>query len=124
MRKDKRWSIFKCQRCGKCCAEIGLPSDPESIFEIAEYLDLTIEQVIDKYYGRMDDDGRAWISDDSKRTPCPFLETNGDMKCCSIYKVRPSGCRAYPLDSDFGRNGIDCVAAELVYKKLREKDGV
>ena len=98
MRKDKRWKFFKCQQCGKCCAEIGLPYDPESIFKIAEYLDLTIEQIIDKYYGRMDDDGKTWISDDSKRTPCPFLETNGDMKLCSIYEVRPSGCRAYPLD--------------------------
>jgi Fe-S-cluster containining protein len=121
MRQDRRWKYFKCQQCGKCCAEIGLPYDPKSIFKIAEHLDLTIEQVIDKYYGRMVDDGKAWEPDDRKRTPCPFLKTNRDVKFCLIYAVRPSGCRLYPFDTDFGRNGVECAAAEIVYARLREE---
>jgi Fe-S-cluster containining protein len=123
MRKAKRWGYFKCQQCGKCCAGIGLPYDPESIYKIAEYLNLSIDQVIEKYYGRIVEAGKSWESDDNKRTPCPFLKTNGELKFCSIYEVRPSGCKSYPLDTDFGRNGVDCKAAEIVYTKLREEEG-
>ena len=46
MRLDKRWNLFKCQRCGKCCIEIGLPYDPERVFEIAKFLNLSVEEVI------------------------------------------------------------------------------
>lgn len=123
MPQSRQWELFKCQQCGKCCAEIGLPYDPESIFEIARYLDLTIDQVIDKYYGRIVDEGKAWESEDYKRTPCPFLVADGDMKCCTIYSVRPSGCKLYPFETDFGRAGVDCKAAEIVYAKIREEEG-
>lgn len=122
MRQDKRWKYFKCQQCGRCCTEIGLPYDHKNIFEIAEHLSLTIEQVINEYYGQVVDNGKAWESDDCKRTPCPFLRINGDMKFCSIYEVRPPGCRLYPFDTDFGRNGVDCPAAAIVYEKLREEE--
>lgn len=122
MRKDRRWELFKCRRCGKCCAEIGLPYDPESIFQIADHLNLSIDEVINKYYGRTIDDGKAWKSEDHKRTPCPFLIADGDIRCCAIYSVRPSGCKFYPFDTDFGRAGVDCKAEEAVCAKLREKD--
>lgn len=119
---DKRWSLFKCLRCGKCCVEIGLPYDPKSIFDIAKHLDLTVHQVLEKYYGRIVEEGKSWESEDNKRTPCPFLKTDGHVKCCSIYSVRPIGCRLYPFDTDFGRAGVDCKAAEAVFEKLREEE--
>jgi Fe-S-cluster containining protein len=122
MIQDRRWDLFKCQRCGKCCVEIGLPYDPESIFEIAKFLDLKVDQVIEKYYGRISDDGKAWESEDYKRAPCPFLSADGDIKSCSIYSVRPLGCRLYPFDTDFGRAGIDCPGARIVYEKLEEEE--
>jgi Fe-S-cluster containining protein len=97
------WELFECKRCGRCCIEIGLPWDPERISEIAQFLNLTYEHVIERYYGRIvkDEDGRIreeeedLISkifgeedncipqkevgrkylefEDRKRTPCPFL---------------------------------------------------
>jgi Fe-S-cluster containining protein len=120
MRQDRRWDLFTCQRCGKCCVE--LPYDPDSIFEIAKFLGINVEQAIAKYYGRIVEDGKAWESEDYKRTPCPFLTAIGDMKSCAIYSVRPLGCRLYPFDTDFGRAGIDCDAAEKVYATLRKED--
>ena len=47
----------------KCCIEIGLPYDPESIFKIAKFLDIEVGQAIEKYYGRIVEDGKAWESD-------------------------------------------------------------
>jgi len=121
MLQDRRWDLFECQRCGKCCVQIGLPYDPESIFEISKFLNLEVEQVIEKYYGRFTQNRKAWESETHKRRPCPFLSMDGDRKSCSIYSVRPLGCRAYPFDTDFGRQGVDCPGAELVYAKLEEK---
>lgn len=105
---DPRWEIFNCRRCGKCCAEIGLPWDPNRISEIAEFLGVSVDQAIERYYGTLVDDGQCWDSDDNKRTPCPFLESSPERKRCSIYAVRPEGCRIYPLETDAGRQGVDC----------------
>jgi len=118
MRHDRRWDLFECQRCGKCCTEIGLPYDPESIFKIAESLKIEVGQVIEKYYGRITEIGKSWESEIHKRRPCPFLRVDGDRKSCAIYSVRPMGCKAYPFETDFGRQGVDCPGAELVYAKL------
>jgi len=123
MQKNRRWELFKCTRCGKCCTEIGLPYDPESIYRIAEYLGLEVAKVIEKYYGRIIEDAKEWESEDSKRTPCPFLKTDGDFNSCTIYLVRPSGCKLYPFDTDGGRAGVECSAAEVVYANLLEEDG-
>lgn len=122
MRQDRRWVLFECQRCGKCCTEIGLPYDPDSIFEIAKFFNLTVAQVIEKYYGRIVEERKKWEPEDHKRTPCPFLAADGDIKSCSIYSVRPLGCRLYPFETDGGRAGVDCAAAEKVYAILREED--
>ena len=121
MRQDRRWELFECRRCGRCCIEIGLPYDPESIFEIARSLDLSVDEVIERYYGRVSDDRKSWISEDEKRTPCPFLETEADKKACTIYSVRPKGCRLYPFNTDFGRQGVDCPAAKIVYNRLEDE---
>ncbi|OGP54375.1 MAG: hypothetical protein A2Y65_09265 [Deltaproteobacteria bacterium RBG_13_52_11] len=123
MRQDRRWEIFECHRCGKCCVEIGLPYDPDIIFEIAQFLDLTVDQVIERYYGRVTEDREFWVSEDHKRTPCPFLKSDGDgKKTCAIYQVRPMSCRLYPFDTDSGRQGVDCPGAKIVYARLEEEE--
>ena len=48
MPKDKRWELFECKRCGVCCTGINVPYDPNSIFEIAEYLNLTFKKGVKK----------------------------------------------------------------------------
>ena len=122
MREDRRWDLFECQRCGKCCVEIGLPYDTKSIFEISEFLNLEVSQVIEKYYGRIMEIVKPWEPEIQKRRPCPFLRVDGERKSCPIYSVRPLGCRAYPFATDLGRQGVDCPGAEIVYAKLEEEE--
>ena len=55
-----------------------------NIFKIAEYLRLTIDEVIDKYYGHRTEDRQSLISDDRKRTPCQFLKRDGKKMTCEI----------------------------------------
>jgi Fe-S-cluster containining protein len=122
MLQDRRWNLFECQRCGKCCFEIGLSYDPESIFQISRFLSLEVGQVIEKYYGRIIEIGKSWEPEIHKRRPCRFLLVDGDRKSCRIYPVRPMGCRAYPFETDLGRQDVDCPGAELVYTKLEEEE--
>lgn len=113
------WKYFTCQRCGKCCCQIGLPYDSQSWFNIADFLNISVKQVIEKYYGTLSLDGSEWVSDDSKRIPCPFLKTIDGHLSCEIYSIRPDGCKLYPIDTDFGRNGIDCPAWKIAFTKLK-----
>ena len=122
MNGDERWELFECHRCGKCCTEIGLPFDPERLSQIADYLEMTIEHAYFKYYVRRTEDGKGLEWDDQKRTPCPFLKCVGEKIACAIYPVRPMGCRAYPFDTDGGRQGVDCPGAKVVYEKLDQDE--
>lgn len=118
--KRKCWELFECQRCGRCCIEYGLPPpniylDGERISIIARHLDLTDDQIIEKYYGRIKGDGIYEI-EEHKRKPCPFLKSETDnQKTCTIYEVRPRGCRDFPYDTE--GVGHICPAAQ----KAREK---
>lgn len=122
MQKDRRWELFDCERCGKCCIEIGLPYDSESIFEIARFLNSTVDKVIEKYFGCIIENSKSWKPEDHKRTPCPFLKADGDRKACAIYPVRPMGCKLYPFETDFGRQDVDCPGAKIVYNRLKEEE--
>lgn len=126
MQQGKRWELFECQRCGRCCNKHGLPhdiyNDGERFSEIAQFLKLTVEQVIEKYYGRITEDGEHWESEDHKRTPCPFLRLEaGNKTTCIIYEVRPRGCRLYPFDT--GRGGVDCPGARIAHERFFRKTG-
>jgi Fe-S-cluster containining protein len=112
------WKYFHCQRCGSCCTQIGLPYDPEKIFEMANFLEMSVNDVIENYYGRLTPDSTQWVSNDSKRTPCPFLELSEGKYFCKIYSVRPNGCRLYPIDTDGGRGGVDCPGWQIAFSKL------
>ncbi|NOR26473.1 MAG: hypothetical protein GQ542_19205 [Desulforhopalus sp.] len=80
MREDKRWKYFECKRCGHCCTSIDLPHDPKSIFEIAEYLSLTVNDTIDKFYGLITEDGKHIEFQSNKRNPGPFLFNDSKIK--------------------------------------------
>ena len=114
--------FFRCHRCGTCCKEIGLPYDPESCFAIAKYFSISPKELISRYYGRLSIDGSEWESDDSKRTPCPFLIVNKNEQetKCAIYSVRPEGCKLYPIRTDFGPGSVNCPAWKIAINKLRK----
>jgi Fe-S-cluster containining protein len=97
-----------------------LPYDPGCIQEIASYLNLTVKQVIEKYYGKLAEDSMSLEFEEHKRKPCPFLETDKTgITSCRIYPVRPLGCRLYPFGS---MGGFDCPQARAIYKKLRKEE--
>ncbi|MEW6660361.1 MAG: YkgJ family cysteine cluster protein [Thermodesulfobacteriota bacterium] len=107
------WEQFECQRCGRCCDEFHWES-AERISEIAQFLNLTDEQFLKRYYGRIvvDEDVRIWEEDhgeiaeifgeeayslqkkevgreywepeDHKIKPCPFLSSEADGKTTCI----------------------------------------
>lgn len=119
---DEAWNLFNCHRCGKCCTEIGLPYDAQRLPDIAKFLGIDLDEVLNRYYGHRTTDGMLEF-DDQKRKPCPFLEKHGDRTACGIHSVRPSGCRAYPIDTDFGDGGIGCPAYQEVKVKLAKLHG-
>lgn len=113
MKDDPRWKFFKCQQCGLCCIEIGLPYDAKSAIAIANFLNISLTELIKRYYGKVVIEGQCWCSQDEKRTPCPFLEKNGKRYSCKVYPIRPKGCKLYPFETDFGCQGVDCPAARI-----------
>ena len=121
MQNNTQLQFFECQRCGKCCTEIGLPYDSRQIEEIAQFLGLTVDKVIERYYGRFSDDHRCWISENHKRTPCPFIMTISSGKACAIYPVRPNACRRFPFETDFDSAKIICPALKTALKKHQEE---
>lgn len=113
---SSRWSSFKCRRCGQCCENLGLPWPAGRLEEMAKFLNMDPDDLIRRYYGEIvEKDGKKFVEkyQENRRTPCPFLQSN---KNCAIYLVRPNPCRAYPLDTDFGRCGIDCPAAHDLFE--------
>ena len=105
--KNGDWSInlpFLCTKCGACClledflcaGEIN--SKPEEQLEVHAKVKALFEEL-----------GTMWEADPSKyddyiaRTPCPFLINNA----CSIYKIRPIGCRLFPKTA-FGMQTKNC----------------
>jgi len=66
-----------------------------------------------------DELGKMWETDEAKydeyilRTPCPFLFNDA----CSIYEIRPGGCRLFPKTA-FGMQTQNCPALAR-FKKQR-----
>ena len=83
---------FECTGCGQCCT--GAPGyiwvDEEEIQQIADYLDLTIEEFSKRYLRRVK--GRLSLLELPKTFDCIFLKE----RKCQIYPVRPMQCRTFP----------------------------
>ena len=105
--KSGGWSVnlpFVCNKCGVCCTlndfltagevKAGAKENPE------------IQAKVKALYDEL---GKIWEDDEGKyedyimHTPCPFLSS----KICSIYEIRPEGCRRFP-NTPFGMLSQDC----------------
>jgi len=104
--KSGNWSInlpFLCNKCGLCCTlddflTAGLiKSQPQN------------KQAQTRVKALYHELGELWVADPEKydqyitHTPCPFLSG----ATCSIYEIRPEGCRQYP-NTLFGMQTMDC----------------
>lgn len=121
MKDDPRWEFFKCEQCGRCCTERGLPYDRESAIRIAEFLDISMSEVIEQYYGKVVQHGEPWLLQDAKGKPCPFLKKDGGKYSCKIYHIRPDGCKMYPFGTDAGCQGVDCPASRIATDRFERK---
>lgn len=111
------WSInlpFACSRCGVCCTlddflTAGLiNAKPQEHPEIDARLKIIydhLEQLLEK--------GEDKYNDYVMHTPCPFLT----KKTCSIYSIRPAGCREFPNT----RFGIDSKACESLNRFHKQR---
>lgn len=83
--------IFKCKKCGKCCANVKeLIIINKDLKRIKNFLNR------DDFYYKIK--GRNYIKLKGKKG-CIFLKENK----CSIYPVRPLVCRSFPLQQDLKR---------------------
>jgi len=95
-----------------------LPYDPARMQDIADFLQISMTQLIKKYYGKLSDDGKFIELDDDLRSPCPFFSMDNNRSSCDIYSVRPDGCRLFPFETDFGTAGVDCPGAKKAWRKF------
>ena len=108
------WSInlpFLCTKCGVCCTledfltagEINDKKHPEVQVRVK-----ALFQVL----GEMWEENEAKYDDYIMHNPCPFMVE----KSCSIYNIRPDGCRLFPKTA-FGMLTQDCESLNR-FKKM------
>ncbi len=78
-----------CTKCANCCKEMGPRITKHDIRAISKHLGLAREKVISRYLKERENKEGEYLA---ARIPCPFLKKNR----CSIYEVRPKGCKSYP----------------------------
>lgn len=84
---------FTCTRCGQCCT--GQPGyvwvNDAEILNIAEFLDVSVEEVIQKFTRRLH--GKRSLTE-KPNYDCIFWEAEVG---CQIYPARPTQCRTWPF---------------------------
>ena len=109
--KDKKggWSInlpFLCNRCGVCCTLDDFLTAGEISSKLQEH-----QEVNAKLKDLFEALGVIFEEDEEKydryitNHACPFLVEES----CSIYDIRPEGCRQFP-NTKFGMQTQDCEA--------------
>ena len=110
----ERFLKFRCTGCGNCCKEPLLPLTDQDITRITKATGeppSAFVRWVDRHGIDMDDEPEAFVRlRDGKRVMimrqgkggCHFL---GADDRCTIYKSRPLGCRVFPFDGTFGKDG-------------------
>jgi Fe-S-cluster containining protein len=110
----KRFLSFRCTGCGNCCREPLLPLTDSDLRRIVQHTGERPEAVIrwvDKNAIDLDDEpenfallrqGKRVMVLAHTRYGCRYL---GADDRCTIYTHRPLGCRAFPFDPVFAKDG-------------------
>jgi Fe-S-cluster containining protein len=122
---DEAFSHTQCTHCANCCKTALAVFEKPDIRRISRHFEMSEKDFIKKYL-RPHPDYEYLI----KTLPCPFL---ADDNKCSIYEIRPTGCRTYPpaklrltdeqLDVLHDNVGI-CPAVNEMVEKIKEKFAV
>jgi Fe-S-cluster containining protein len=111
------WSInlpFLCNKCGVCCTLEDFLTAGEVAAKTHEH-----PEVHAKIRALFEALGKMWEASESEydkyvqRNLCPFLVD----KSCSIYEIRPEGCRLFPKTA-FGMQTQECEPLNR-FKKTR-----
>ena len=115
--KKDRWSInlpFLCTKCGICCTLEDFLTAGEINAKPEEYPQVHAKvRVLFEGLGRIFETGESKYNKYIMQNPCPFLVE----KSCSIYEIRPEGCRLFPKTA-FGMQTQDCEALTS-FKKMQ-----
>lgn len=111
---DRNLLRFNCTGCGNCCREPLLPITDRDLRRLVLHTKrrpLELVRWIDAKHIDLDDEPEAFVrlragkrvmTLRQGRAGCIFL---GADQRCKIYSARPLGCRVFPFDSKFDRNG-------------------
>jgi Fe-S-cluster containining protein len=81
-------SLFKCQRCGKCCRlYTGTKIDASDIRTLAAGLRISEKEIMERFLTVQDNHPVL-------KQPCPFWTP--DMGC-AVYGIRPTVCKVFPM---------------------------
>ena len=119
---DEAFSHINCTNCANCCRTSLAVFEKPDVRRISKHFEMTEKEFVKKYL-RPHPDYDYLI----KTLPCPFLR---DDNLCSIYEIRPAGCRTYPpaklqltdeqLDVIHDNVGI-CPAVSEMVDKIKAK---
>ncbi|MFX1233406.1 MAG: YkgJ family cysteine cluster protein [Promethearchaeota archaeon] len=112
-----------CKNCGICCQNTEMLLSEQDIRLIEEKL-LNITR---NDFTELNERGMHQLK--NKNSHCVFLDNSSKM--CTIYKIRPQGCRFYPIVYDYNKKVClydrDCPRVKKFYlddykfKKVCEK---
>jgi Fe-S-cluster containining protein len=114
MATGERWLKFRCTGCGNCCKDPLLPLTDKDVVRITQRTGDAPQDFItwvDRNGIDMDDEPEAFVRlRQGKRVMvmrhqgggCRYL---GKDDRCTIYGSRPLGCRIFPFDPSFGKQG-------------------
>ena len=120
---EKAFQIVDCTRCANCCRTANVTLDQDDIDRISKHLGMGTQEFIDQHLKPSEREGMFTM----RQKPCPLL---GDDNLCTVYDVRPKGCREYPhTDKDgftsrtFGHahNALMCPAVFWIVEKMRHR---
>lgn len=83
---------FECKNCGSCCSakdQIRVEVSPFDVYNISKHLKIKPQKFLEKYcYDKTTKNVPFFIL----QFPCKFFKDK-----CTIYEVRPMGCRTFPI---------------------------
>lgn len=136
MAVGERFLKFRCTTCGNCCKDPLLPLNDVDLSRLAAHTGdspLSIVKWVTRHEIAMEDEPEAFVRLKQgkrvmvlghRRGACRYL---GKDNRCTVYTARPSGCRVFPFDSTFTRDGrlkrLQLIqATECLYQLDGEND--